>query len=335
MTIQFTLTDKAGQVLVNPGNDGVSPVIFTRMAIGTGKQDPTGAETALTTQALISDFAGNVNAANDEIAGSALFTGNSAVDATEVGLFAKVGSGSEFLALYWSTAAGTIGFRKLAGQSARLDMVLKFATAAKATITFQTQAVVAFTATTTQAGTMRFATDGEVGSRADVQAAVRPPALPTIAEDGKLGVMRFANQQERQDGFIVQAPWRPGSGPQPPDKPVAARIEDLPSLRTRTLWEGSTTGSVALHSGEDLSQWQLLIFGLQLVTDQKSGVHTFMTTYSTFKKYGLAWMENDGNRRSWVIYYVSDTAISQSTIRMPGERLRYILGIGLKSNWLR
>ena len=101
----------AGRAAVMDGsNRGINGVTFTRMAIGTG-QGPGGAaddaRVALRQQVGVENLGGST-AVEGRVAVEAAFTPANTVDVTEVGVFARVGAGAEFLAAYWTDGGRAI-----------------------------------------------------------------------------------------------------------------------------------------------------------------------------------------------------------------------------------
>ena len=104
--MRLALTDAGRAALVDPDNTGLSAVRFTRLQIGSGGVD--GGSTnraALRTPGDAAAAAGSAGGLVPGLALSSTIPATSAYSVNEVGLWAAVGAGAEFLAGYFGQAA--------------------------------------------------------------------------------------------------------------------------------------------------------------------------------------------------------------------------------------
>lgn len=117
MTARLTLTNAGAAAIADGANVGTAAVEFTRLALGSGTgMGDQSARIALEARQDIEDVTGNASSAN-RIALRADYVPTAAYAVTEVGLYAKVGQGSEFLAAYWIAESATEAIAAAAAQT--------------------------------------------------------------------------------------------------------------------------------------------------------------------------------------------------------------------------
>ena len=96
---------------------------------------------------------------------------------------------------------------------------------------------------------------------------------------------------------------------------------------TKVLFTGNHSGNVSLISGEKLSDWDLLIFGLGQDVST-GGYASLITTPELFKTNPLATQESSRNGNGVVsVHYSSDTVVHVNQNAATNSALRYIVGV--------
>ena len=184
MTAQLTLTTAGASAVADGANIGLSEVTFTRLALGSGTgAGDQSARVALETQRDIEAVTGVPAPAPGRIPIRADYIPSEVYAVTEVGLFARIGAGAEFLCAYWiaESAANAVASAAvnttliIAGiievQSAGADIAI----APAVNISIGAPANVVYTdrhATEGQRGIIEIATQGETNTGADDERAV-------------------------------------------------------------------------------------------------------------------------------------------------------------------
>ena len=121
MTMHLELTAAGLAAIADANNIGTSAVRFTEMAIGTGTATgDQSTRTALITQKMKVAISGKASGST-RIAIRADYAPTESFAVTEAGLFARIGSGAEFLAAYWvaASASGALASAASAPASSR------------------------------------------------------------------------------------------------------------------------------------------------------------------------------------------------------------------------
>ena len=137
-TNTWRLTDAGRAALADGQNRGVRAVSFTSLAVGSGHA-PGGASndarTTLRAQTDTGALTGTTTVAG-RIALQATIVSTAAYTATEVGLFARIGAGAEFLAAYWTDDGRAVTAAASAGDTLVLAGIIDIqAAAAHVTVT--------------------------------------------------------------------------------------------------------------------------------------------------------------------------------------------------------
>ena len=128
----WRVTAAGRTAIMDAANRGTNAVRFTTMVIGAGSGPGGAADDARVALRQPSGAAVNVGGSTmvqGRVALQATFTRNAEVEVTEVGLFARIGVGAEFLAAYW-TDGGRVAATVVAAQPTTLAGVVDLQAAA-------------------------------------------------------------------------------------------------------------------------------------------------------------------------------------------------------------
>ena len=137
-TNTWRLTDAGRAALADGLNRGVRAVSFASLAVGSGSAPGGASNDARTTLSAQTDtgvLTGTTTVAG-RIALQATIVSTAAYQVTEVGLFARIGAGAEFLAAYWTDDGRAVAAAASAGDTLVLAGILDIqAAAADVTVT--------------------------------------------------------------------------------------------------------------------------------------------------------------------------------------------------------
>ena len=138
MANTWRLTDAGRAALADGRNRGVRGVSFTMLAVGSGHAPGGAGNDALAALRAQTDTGAltGTTSVSGRIALQATITATAAYNVTEVGLFARIGAGAEFLAAYWTDDGRAVAAASAAGDTLVLAGVIDIqAAAADVTVT--------------------------------------------------------------------------------------------------------------------------------------------------------------------------------------------------------
>lgn len=183
MSVQLAMTTAGLLSLRDPSQARTRVVTITRVSLGSGTAPAGTDESARTQLRAQQDIA--ATGGSTSTAGLALrtwFRPTSAYGITEIGVWARIGAGAEFLFAYWAGTTAEAVARTVSGTDILVVGIVSFGSAPTSTVNVAAELTLTFgqAATETQAGIVELATCAEAGAGAATDRALTPASLACV-----------------------------------------------------------------------------------------------------------------------------------------------------------